>query len=102
MKPDPEARHAPGARDGVRRGGAPDHQARGGEDALLVGLLDGLVDRLRQPEIVGGDDEPLQGATSRRSRRKRKNSTPSFSRRFIISGLSAISPTIEAIFGMRK
>ena len=65
-------------------------------------LLDGLVDLGRQPKIVGGDDEPLQDAASRRSLRKRKNSTPSCSRRFIMSGLRAISPTIEAIFGARK
>ena len=41
-------------------------------------------------------------AMSRRSRKKRKNSTPSRKRRFIISGLRTISPTMAAIFGARK
>ena len=43
-----------------------------------------------------------QSETSRRSLRKRKNSTPSCKRRFIISGLRTISPTIAAILGTRK
>jgi hypothetical protein len=43
----------------------------------------------------------FQNATSR-SRKNLKNSIPSRSRRFIISGLLTISPTIEAIFGARK
>ena len=41
-------------------------------------------------------------ATPRRSRRKPKNSTASRMRRLSISGLSAISFTIEAILGARK
>jgi hypothetical protein len=52
-----------------------------------------------EPSVVPGAD---QAATSRRSRRKRKNSSPSRSRRFIISGLRTISPTMAAIFGARK
>jgi hypothetical protein len=63
--------------------------------------LHGIVDLGREPEIVGRDDEVLQSATSR-SRRNLKNSIPSRSRRFIISGLRTISPRIEAIFGARK
>ena len=43
-----------------------------------------------------------QTARSRRSRRKRKNSTPSRSLRFIMSGLRTISPTMAAILGARK
>ena len=43
-----------------------------------------------------------QSETSRRSLRKRKNSTPSRKRRFIISGLRTISPTIAAILGTQK
>jgi hypothetical protein len=102
MESHPKPRQAPRALYGVRRRPAAYHEARRAEHPILMPLLDGLVDRVRQPEIVGRDDEPLQRVTSRRSLRKRKNSTPSCKRRFIISGLSAISPTMAAIFGTRK
>jgi hypothetical protein len=62
----------------------------------------GFIDFAREPKIVGGDDDTLQSAGSRRSRRKRKNSTPSRSRRFNMSGLRTISPAMAAIFGARK
>jgi hypothetical protein len=55
-----------------------------------------------KPKIVGGDDNVLQSAGSWRSRKKRKNSTPSRSRRRNVSGLLTISPAIAAIFGARK
>ena len=55
----------------------------------------------RQAKIVCRDDQSLQAATSR-WRKNLKNSIPSRNRRFIISGLRIISPTIEAIFGARK
>jgi hypothetical protein len=77
------------------------HQASRAQDALPVRQLHRFVDLGREPEVVGGDDETLQAATSR-WRRNLKNSTPSRSRRFIISGLRTISPTIDAIFGARK
>jgi hypothetical protein len=64
--------------------------------------LDGSVDRLTETEIVGRDDQSIQCASSRRSRKKEKNSTPSRSRRIIICGLRTISAMIEAIFGARK
>jgi hypothetical protein len=68
-----------------------------------VSVLDGGVDLLAQPEIVGSDDQQrLQCASSRRSRRKEKNSMPSRKRRAIIAGLRAISEIIDAIFGARK
>ena len=67
-----------------------------------VRLLDARVDRGREAEVVGGDDERFQDRASRRSRRKRKNSMPSRRRRFIISGLLTISPAMAAIFGARK
>ena len=102
MQTDTQALQAAGAGDGVRGGWSGDHQARGGEDAALMCRLDGVIDLSRKPEIVGRDDDVLQSATSRRSRRNRKNSMPSRSRRFIISGLLSISPTIEAILGARK
>jgi hypothetical protein len=102
MQADAQSRQPPGARDRVLRGGTCDHEACGGEDAVLMRRLDGLIDLGSEPEIVGGDDELLQCAGSPRWRRKRKNSTPSRSRRFIISGLMIISPTIEAILGARK
>ena len=88
--------------DRVRGRGGADHQACGGQDAALMRGFDRLVDLTCEPEIVGGDDQALQSAGSRRSRRNRKNSTPSRSRRLIISGLRTISPTMEAIFGARK
>lgn len=89
-------------RNRVGSSGTADHQARRGQDALAVRDLDRLIDLWRQPEIVGGDDQPVQWRTSRRSRRKAKNSTPSRSRRFSICGLFAISETMAAIFGARK
>ncbi len=102
MQPDSQPRQLLRARDRVLRGGACHHEACGGEDAALVRDLDGVVDLRREPEIVGGDDEMFQCAGSRRSRRKRKNSTPSRKRRFIMSGLMIISPTMDAILGARK
>ena len=101
MQADAQVRQAAGARDGVLDRGTADHQAGGGQDALGVRALDGLVDLGREPEVVRRDDQALQ-VTARRSRRNWKNSTPSRSRRFSISGLRAISPTIEAILGARK
>ena len=65
-------------------------------------LLDRFVDFGREPKVIRGDDQGLQCAISRRSRRKWKNSTPSRSRRFIICGLASISATIEAILPERK
>ena len=90
------------ARDRVLRGGACHHEACGSEDAALMRDLDCVVDLGSEPEIVGGDDELSQCAGSPRWRRKRKNSTPSRKRRFIMSGLMIISPTIDAILGARK
>jgi hypothetical protein len=97
-EPGQPARH----RDGARRRWRSDHQARGGQDAFNMRGLDGPVDLVSKAEIIRRDDEKLQCAVSRRSRRKRKNSTPSRRRRFITSGLRAISPTIWAIFPGRK
>ena len=88
-------------RDGVCGGRSRDHQACRAQDSLPMRQLDRFVDLGREPEVVGGDDETLQAATSR-WRKNLKNSTPSRSRRFIISGLRTISPTIDAIFGARK
>jgi hypothetical protein len=102
MEPDPEPRHTPRAPQGVRRRGAAPYETRRAEEAVPMRLLNRLVDRDRQPEIVGSENELLQTETSRRSLRKRKNSTPSCKRRFIISGLRTISPTIAAILGTRK
>jgi hypothetical protein len=63
--------------------------------------LDGSIELGREPEIAGRGNSMFQSATSR-SRKNRKNSIPSRSRRFNISGLRTISPMIEAIFGSRK
>ena len=102
VQADAQSSEAVGAPDRVGGYGFRHHQARGGEDAVAMRRLDRLVDLGREAEIVGRDDEALQAATSRRSRRKRRNSRPSRRRRFIISGLRTISPTMAAIFGARK
>ena len=98
----------PGARHRIRRGGGANHQARRRENTLPVRLLDRVVDRWVEAEIVGADDKALcrgrrlpQPGISR-CRRNWKNSTPSRSRRRIISGLRIISPNSEAIFRRRK
>jgi hypothetical protein len=90
------------ALDRAGRGGRANHQGRGAQDAAAVRCFDGGVDRFAEPEIVRRYDQLIQFASSRRSRRKAKNSTPSRSRRIVISGLRAISETIDAIFGARK
>lgn len=102
MQPDREPRqavrylHSPGGR---RRA---DHQARRGEDAFDMRALNRLVNLVGETEVVGRDDQIFQCAVSCRSRRNRKNSTPSRRRRFMTSGLLTISPTIEAILPGRK
>jgi hypothetical protein len=65
MQADPQVRQAPGARNGVSRGGGPDHQARGRQNAVPLGLLDSFVDGGVEPEIVGADDQASQPAISR-------------------------------------
>jgi hypothetical protein len=79
-----------------------DHQARRGEQPFLMRDFNGAINLFGEAEIVRRDNKIFQCAISRRSRRKRKNSTPSRRRRFIIWGLSAISPTIAAILLGRK
>ena len=101
MQSDAQARKTARALDRVFCRGRGHHQARCAENAFPVRQLDPVVDLGREPEVIGGDDEALQSATSR-SRKNLKNSSPSRSRRFIISGLRTISPTIEAILGARK
>jgi len=101
MQANPQVRQATGARDGVSRGGRADHKARGRQNAAPVRFLDSFVDGGVEPEIVGADDQASQLAISR-LRRNWKNSTPSRSRRRIISGLLSISATSEAILPRRK
>ena len=111
MQSDAQARHPAGAGHGVRCGWGGYHEARRREDALAVGTLNRLVDLEGEAEIVGRHDEPLifslchalsEDAAPRRSLRNWKNSTPSRSLRFIMSGLRIISAKIEAIFPLRK
>lgn len=45
---------------GIPGGRRPDHQARRAQHALAMSLLDGFVDLLRNPEIVGVENQPLQ------------------------------------------
>src|SRR5262245_61416468 len=54
-----QPRHFPRPCDRVVCGGACHHEACGGEDAALMRDLDSVVDLRREPEIVGGDDEPF-------------------------------------------
>ena len=102
MQPDSKPRQAARQLDSPARRRRSDHQARCGEDAFDMRALNGLVDLVGETEIVGRDDQIFQCAVSCRSRRKRKNSTPSRRRRFMTSGLLTISPTIEAILPGRK
>ena len=88
--------------DGARRRRRSDHQARSCEHAFDVGDLDRAVHFVGEAKIVGGEDQISHCAVARRSRRKRKNSPPSRRRRFMISGLRTISPTIEAILPGRR
>ena len=101
MQADPQVRQPARARHGVGRRRGRDHQAGGRQNAVPVRLLDGLVDGGVEAEIVGADDQAPQLAISR-LRRNWKNSTPSRSRRRIISGLLIISATSEAILPRRK
>ena len=102
VQTDPQGRQAARHGDRLGRGASAHHQAGGRENAALMRDLDGLIDLRRKAEVVGRDDQRYQCGASRRSRRNWKNSMPSRSRRFIISGLLAISPTIDAILLLRK
>ena len=97
MQTDSKPRQAPRQLYGSGRRWRSDHQARCRQDPFNMRALDRLVDLVGETEVVGRDDQIFQCAVSCRSRRKRKNSTPSRRRRFITSGLLTISPTIEAI-----
>ena len=89
------------AGDGIGRGGARHHQAGSRQNPVAMGPFDRCIHFRRGAEIIRRDDQLFQ-AWLRRARRKWKNSTPSRSRRFIISGLAIISRTIDAIFDGRK
>jgi hypothetical protein len=95
------------ARDRILRGARADHQARGVEHAVAMRALDRRVHARMQPEVVRGEDQRRAArcvVTNQAScaRRKRKNSTPSRRRRFIMSQLVSISRTISQIFDGRK
>jgi len=78
------------------------HEAGCRQNPGAVSQLYRLIDFESGAEIIGSDNKFLHTAVSRRSRRKWKNSTPSRSRRFIISGLTIISLTMDAILPERK
>ena len=101
MQADPQVRQTTGTGYGVGNGRSADHQARGRQNAVAMGPFDSFVDGRVEPEIVSADDKASQLAISR-LRRNWKNSTPSRSRRRIISGLLSISATSEAILPRRK
>lgn len=101
MQPDPERRQTSRPLYRVLRRRRPDHQTRGIENALAVRPLDRFVDGNGSAEIIARNDQPLQVPVSR-ARRKCMNSTPSRSRRFVISQLCSISIVISAILRGRK
>lgn len=102
VKPDTQVRQPSRALHRVGRGWSADHETCGAENTLSMRRLDGFVDGLAEPEIIRIYDQAVQCASSRRSRRKAKNSKPSRNRRSIMSGLRTISETIVAILGARK
>jgi len=102
MQPDLKLRQPAREFDCGGRRRRSDHQARRGEDAFDMRDFNGAIDLVGEAEIIRRDDQIFQCAVSCRSRRKRKNSAPSRSRRFITSGLLTISATIEAILPGRK
>ena len=102
MQPDAQVRQPPRPLDSVAGSSTADHEASRAQNAAPMRFLDGGIDGLAQAEVVRRDYQPIQCASSLRSRKKEKNSPPSRSRRIIICGLRTISPMIEAIFGARK
>ena len=102
MQADGKRRQATRQLHGLSRRRRSDHQARCGENAFDMRALDRLIDFVGEAEVVRRDNQVFQCAVSCRSRKKRKNSTPSRSRRFMTSGLLTISPTLEAILPGRK
>jgi hypothetical protein len=65
MQADAELGQPAGARHCIGGSRAADHQARGRQNAVKMGLFDGLVDGRVEPEIVGADNQPSQLAISR-------------------------------------
>ena len=65
MQADPQIRQPTSARHGVSHRGGCDHQARSRKNTVPVRLLDGLVDRRIEPEIIRADDQAPQLAISR-------------------------------------
>ena len=102
MQPDAQVRQPARPLDRIGGCGRADHQACRAQNAAPVRFLDGGIDRFAEAEIVRRDYQPVQCASSRRSRRNEKNSTPSRSRRFIISGLRTISERSTRSSGARK
>jgi hypothetical protein len=68
MQPDPQIWQAAGAGCRVSHGRRADHQARGRQNTVPVGLFDSFVDGGIEPEIVCADDQTSQLAISRRRR----------------------------------
>ena len=102
MQAHAQIRHPLGALGRIERGWRAHHQACGRQDAIAVGDFHRFVDFACRVEIIGGDDEFLQAACSRRSLRSWKNSTPSRKRLTSMSREVSISPTISAILEGRK
>lgn len=65
VQPDPQGRQRARASHCIRGGGSGNHQARGIQDAVAMRALDCLIDRLRQPEIVGGEDDVFHASVDR-------------------------------------
>ena len=66
MQSNAEARVGVGQLDRLVGGRFVDHEARAGEDTLLVGLDDRQVDGMGAPKIVRVDDQPAGRVRSER------------------------------------
>ena len=69
MKANAQARQPTGARHRVGRRGRGDHQTGGRKNAVPMRLLDGLIDRRVEPEIVSANNQAPQLAISRLRRK---------------------------------
>ena len=107
MKANPQARRLTRKLDRLATVWRTNHQACCREHSVAMGDDNSFVNFASKPKIIGSNNKALQCTasrlpSSRRSRRNWKNSTPSRRRRFIMVGLTTISPTIEAILPARK
>ena len=65
MQTDTQRRQIAGTGDGIAGRIARHHQTGGGQDAIAMRALDGLVDRDGGTEVIRRDDQVLQGIRRR-------------------------------------